>query len=52
MTKADLSKVTERIFEVKTPASSNRVEAIVAAYDKAVADALSQIVTWADENAV
>ena len=52
MTKADLTKVTERIFEVKTPASSNRVEAIVAAYDKAVADALGQIVTWADENAV
>jgi cholesterol transport system auxiliary component len=52
MTKADLSKVNERIFEAKTPASSNHVEAIVAAYDKAVADALGQIVTWADENAV
>ena len=52
MTKADLSKVDERIFEVKTQAADNRVGAIVAAYDKAVADTLSQIVTWADQAAV
>ncbi|MGH6909934.1 MAG: ABC-type transport auxiliary lipoprotein family protein [Phenylobacterium sp.] len=46
MSKMDMSKVTEQVFEVKTRASDNRVGAIVSAYDKAVADVLGQIVTW------
>ena len=46
MTKSDMSKVSERLFEVKTPASDNRVGAIVAAYDKAVTGILGEIVTW------
>jgi cholesterol transport system auxiliary component len=50
MSKMDMSKVTERVFEVKTRASDNRVGAIVAAYDKAVADVLGQIVTWTNAN--
>jgi len=48
MSKMDMSKVTEQIFEVKAPASDNRVGAIVTAYDKAVTDVLGQIVTWAN----
>jgi len=48
MSKSDMSKVTEHLFEVKTRASDNRVGAIVAAYDKAVVDVLGQIVTWTD----
>jgi cholesterol transport system auxiliary component len=50
MSKMDMSNVTERIFEVKTPASDNRVGAIVAAYDKAVTDVLGQIVAWTNAN--
>jgi cholesterol transport system auxiliary component len=50
MSKMDMSKVTEQIFEVKAPASSNRVGAIVAAYDKAVTDVLGQIVAWTNAN--
>jgi len=49
MSKTDMSKVSEQIFEVKTPASDNRVGAIVAAYDKAVVDILGQIVTWTND---
>jgi cholesterol transport system auxiliary component len=49
MSKMDMSKVNEQIFEVKTQASDNRVGAIVAAYDKAVVDILGQIVTWTNE---
>ena len=50
MSKMDMSKVTEQIFEVKTLASDDRVGAIVAAYDKSVADILGKIVTWANAN--
>lgn len=50
MSKMDMSKTSERVFEVKTRASDNRVGAIVAAYDKSVADVLAQIVTWANDN--
>lgn len=38
--------VTERVIEARAPASSNRVSAIVSAYDKAVAQALKDIVAW------
>jgi cholesterol transport system auxiliary component len=50
MSKMDMSKVTEQIFEVKVPASDNRVGAIVAAFDKAVSDVLGQIVGWTNAN--
>lgn len=40
------SLVSEQIFEARVRASDNRVSAIVAAYDKAVADTLSQVVAW------
>lgn len=50
MSKMDMSKVTENIFEVRTRASDNRVGAIVAAYDKSVTDILGQIVTWANRS--
>jgi cholesterol transport system auxiliary component len=52
MTKADLSKTAEQIFEAKAKASDNRVGEIVAAYDKAVADVLGQVVTWTNDGAV
>jgi cholesterol transport system auxiliary component len=50
MSKMDMSKVSDQIFEVKTRASDNRVGAIVAAYDKSVAEVLGKIVTWANDN--
>ena len=52
MSKTDMSKVTEQVFEVKTHASDNRVGAIVAAYDKAVVDILGKIVTWTNATIV
>jgi cholesterol transport system auxiliary component len=52
MSKTDMSKVNEHLFEVKAQASDNRVGAIVAAYDKAVVDVLGQIVTWTNEKIV
>lgn len=39
-------QVSEETFEARIPASANRVGAIVAAYDEAVADALGQLVAW------
>jgi cholesterol transport system auxiliary component len=50
MTKADMSKVTERIFEAKAQAADNRVGAIVSAYDKAVGEVLGEIVAWTNDN--
>jgi len=38
----------ERIFEARVPAASNRVTAIVAAYDRAVADVLGEVVRWTE----
>jgi cholesterol transport system auxiliary component len=51
MTKSDLSKTAEEIFEARAKASDNRVGDIVAAYDKAVADVLGQLVTWTNASA-
>jgi ABC-type uncharacterized transport system, auxiliary component len=51
MTKADLSKTAEHVFEAKAQASDNRVGEIVTAYDKAVADVLGQVVTWTNDSA-
>lgn len=43
--------VSERIFEQRVPAASNRVGAIVPSYDKAVAAVLGEVVAWANEQA-
>ncbi len=42
----------EQMFSVQQPASENRISAIVAAYDLATRDLNTQIVTWADQNAL
>jgi cholesterol transport system auxiliary component len=38
--------VADRVFEAREPAASNRVSAIVAAYDKALGEVLGQLVDW------
>jgi cholesterol transport system auxiliary component len=38
--------ISEQVFEARVHAGDNRVSAIVAAYDKAVQDTLSQLVAW------
>lgn len=40
-----------RIFEADVPAESNSVHAIVAAFDKAVAKVLGDIIAWVDKTA-
>jgi cholesterol transport system auxiliary component len=40
--------VAEQVFEVRVPAAQNRVSAIVAAYDQALAKALGDIAAWAN----
>ena len=40
------SLVSEQVFESRVPAGDNRVSAIVAAFDKAVGDVLTQLVSW------
>jgi len=51
MTRAAGDAVSEQIFESRVRAADNRVTAIVAAYDKAVADALAAIVPWVNAQA-
>ena len=51
LTNADLTKTAEQIFEARTRAGGNRVGAIVAAYDQALGDVLSQVVAWTSANA-
>jgi ABC-type uncharacterized transport system auxiliary subunit len=38
--------LSEKEFEVQKPAESNRVSAIVAAFDTATTDAVGQVVAW------
>lgn len=45
------SLVSEQIFEARAPAASNRVSAIVPAFDKAVAEVLRDVVAWTNGNA-
>lgn len=45
----DRSTVAERLFEARTPASVNRVSAIVAAYDAGTTEVLRQLVAWTDQ---
>ena len=40
------SQPVEQLFEARTPASANRIGAIVAAYDQALTQVLKQRVTW------
>lgn len=43
--------VGEKLFEKRIRAGNNRVTAIVPAYDRAVADILTEIVAWTNEQA-
>ena len=43
------SLVSDRLFEARARASDNRVGAIVAAYDKALNDAIGQLADWTDQ---
>jgi cholesterol transport system auxiliary component len=47
----DRSLISEQVFEVREPASDNRVAAIVGAYDRALRKALGQVVSWTNANA-
>ncbi|THD78237.1 MAG: ABC transporter [Phenylobacterium sp.] len=47
----DRSLISEQIFEVREPASDNRVAAIVGAYDRALRKVLGQVVSWTNTNA-
>lgn len=44
-------QVAEQIFEARVPAGQNRVTAIVAAYDKALAQVLTDLVAWTNSSA-
>jgi cholesterol transport system auxiliary component len=43
---SDRHVLAEKIFEVQKPADTNRVSAIVAAFDAATTDVIGQIVAW------
>jgi cholesterol transport system auxiliary component len=43
--------IASHTFTVRQPAEQNRIGPIAAAYDKAVIDALNQVVDWTDANA-
>ncbi|MBL8771816.1 MAG: membrane integrity-associated transporter subunit PqiC [Phenylobacterium sp.] len=47
----DREMVREQIFEKRVPAADNRVTAIVAAYDRAVAEVLREVVAWTNAQA-
>lgn len=51
LSKPDQSVVGEQIFEASIPAGSNRVSAIVSAYDQAVNDVLAKLVAWTEATA-
>ena len=42
----------ERLFEAQVTAADNRVSEIIPAYDRAVAEALKEIVAWTNATAV
>lgn len=42
------AQVAEQVFEARVPAAENRVSAIVAAYDQALAKTLGDVVAWAN----
>lgn len=47
----DRVQVAEQVFEARAPAERNRVRAIVAAYDAAVAKVLGEVVDWINSSA-
>ncbi len=51
LTRADQSSVGEQEFEAMVPASDNRVNDIVSAYDKAVGQVIGKLVAWTEANA-
>ncbi len=51
LTRNDLSKTAEQIFETRVRASDDRVGAIVAAYEKATAEALGKVMAWTKASA-
>jgi len=51
LSKSDLSNVGEEDFDVRVPATANRVGDIVSAYDTAVAAILAKIVSWTEAHA-
>jgi cholesterol transport system auxiliary component len=51
LSRTDLSIAGEQEFEARVPAGDNRVGAIVAAYDKAVADVIGKLVAWTNTTA-
>jgi cholesterol transport system auxiliary component len=44
--RSDRTPVAERVFEARAPAAENRLSAIVAAYDQALAKVLGEMVAW------
>lgn len=44
-------RVAEQVFEARVPAAENRVTAIVAAYDEALARVLGEIIAWTNTSA-
>lgn len=48
----DGALISERMFDVRTPAAANRVSTVVGAYDSALGQVLGEVVAWADEAAL
>lgn len=48
----DGTLISERMFDVRTPAAANRVSPVVGAFDSALGQVLSEVVAWADEAAL
>jgi len=48
---AQAGDAAERIFEAQVPAADNRIHAIVAAYDKALAQVLGDLMAWVEASA-
>jgi cholesterol transport system auxiliary component len=51
LSRSDLTTAGEQAFEARVPAGDNSVGAIVAAYDRAVADVLEKLVAWTNARA-
>lgn len=51
ISRADRGVVAEEVFTVDQPADQNRVSAIVAAFDAAVAEVNGEVVRWAEAHA-
>jgi cholesterol transport system auxiliary component len=51
LTASDGRQAVQRVFSHREPASDNRVGPIVTAYDKAVDEALAEVVDWVDATA-